>query len=162
MPQLRVGTSGWVYDQWRASFYPPGLPQRAVLAYASRQFNSLELNGSFYSLQRPSSYQSWYAQTPCDFVFAVKGSRYITHFRRLRDAETPLANFLASGVLRLGPRLGPILWQLPPRARFGFSAGRPAASSALPRAATAGPRRLRASAARHPRPSATRRQPRSA
>jgi uncharacterized protein YecE (DUF72 family) len=109
-----VGTSGWRYPPWRGAFYPPGLPQRRELEYISRQLNSAEINGSFYSLQRPSSYQRWHDETPPDFVFAVKGGRFITHMRRLRDVETPLANFFASGVLALRDKLGPFLWQLPP------------------------------------------------
>ncbi|HSL09179.1 MAG TPA: DUF72 domain-containing protein, partial [Pseudonocardiaceae bacterium] len=87
-----MGTSGWVYPPWRGTFYPPGLPHRRELEYLSRQVNSVEINGSFYSLQRPSSYQSWAAATPEDFVFAVKGGRFITHMKKLRDVETPLAN----------------------------------------------------------------------
>jgi uncharacterized protein YecE (DUF72 family) len=88
------------------------------LEYLSRQLNSVEINGSFYSLQRPSSYQSWAAQTPDGFVFAVKGGRFITHMKKLRDVQTPLANFFASGVLALGAKLGPLLWQLPPNLPF--------------------------------------------
>jgi uncharacterized protein YecE (DUF72 family) len=114
----RVGTSGWVYPPWRGTFYPPGLPHRRELEYLSRQVNSVEINGSFYSLQRPASYQSWAAATPEDFVFAVKGGRFITHMKKLRDVETPLANFFASGVLALGAKLGPLLWQLPPNLAF--------------------------------------------
>jgi uncharacterized protein YecE (DUF72 family) len=113
-----VGTSGWVYPPWRGTFYPPGLAHRRELEYLSRQLNSVEINGSFYSLQRPSSYQSWAAQTPDGFVFAVKGGRFITHMKKLRDVETPLANFFASGVLALGAKLGPLLWQLPPNLPF--------------------------------------------
>ncbi|HEY2724259.1 MAG TPA: DUF72 domain-containing protein [Pseudonocardiaceae bacterium] len=113
-----VGTSGWVYPPWRGTFYPAGLPHRRELEYLSRQVGSVEINGSFYSLQRPSSYQAWAEQTPDDFVFAVKGSRFITHMKKLRDVETPLANFLASGLLALGPKLGPLLWQLPPNLPF--------------------------------------------
>jgi uncharacterized protein YecE (DUF72 family) len=78
----------------------------------------VEINGSFYSLQRPSSYRSWYAATPDDFVFAVKGGRFITHHKKLRECATPLANFFASGVLALEEKLGPILWQLPPQLAF--------------------------------------------
>lgn len=115
---IRVGTSGWVYPPWRGAFYPPGLPHRRELEYLSRLLNSVEINGSFYSLQRPSSYQSWVAQTPDDFTFAVKGGRFITHMKKLRDVETPLANFFASGVLALGAKLGPVLWQLPPSLPF--------------------------------------------
>lgn len=112
--KLRVGISGWRYSGWRGKFYPKGLPQRCELEYASRILNSVEINGSFYSLQLPSSYQRWYSDTPDDFVFAVKGPRFITHMKKLRDVEVPLANFFASGVLALREKLGPILWQLPP------------------------------------------------
>ncbi|HET6806456.1 MAG TPA: DUF72 domain-containing protein [Frateuria sp.] len=118
MARLRIGISGWRYPPWRGVFYPEDLPQRAELAYASRQVGSIELNGSFYSLQRPSSYAGWSAATPRGFVFAVKGPRFITHVKRLRDIDGPLANFLASGVFELGPKLGPILWQCPPNQRF--------------------------------------------
>ena len=112
--ELRIGISGWSYEFWRGEFYPKGLVQKRELEYASRQMNSIEINGTFYSLQRPKSYQTWYDETPDDFVFAVKGGMYLTHRRRLRDIRQPLANFFASGVLLLGKKLGPILWQLPP------------------------------------------------
>src|SRR5438874_2415241 len=112
--QIRIGISGWRYAKWRGKFYPKGLPHRRELEYASRALNSVEINGSFYSLQRPSSYQRWYSETPSDFIFSVKGGRFITHMKKLRDVETPLANFFASGVLALHEKLGPILWQLPP------------------------------------------------
>jgi uncharacterized protein YecE (DUF72 family) len=115
---VRVGISGWRYPAWRGDFYPRGLPQRRELEYAARQLTSVEINGSFYSLQRPESYRRWRSEVPDDFVFAVKGGRFITHLKRLRDVETPLANFFASGVLELGPTLGPILWQLPERLSF--------------------------------------------
>jgi uncharacterized protein YecE (DUF72 family) len=115
---IRIGTSGWVYPPWRGVFYPPGLAHRRELEYISRRVNSVEINGSFYSLQRPSSYESWAAQTPDDFVFSVKGGRFITHMKRLKDVETPLANFFASGMLALRHKLGPILWQLPGNFRF--------------------------------------------
>jgi uncharacterized protein YecE (DUF72 family) len=117
-PQIRVGTSGWQYDSWRGDFYPPGLARSKQLAYAASQLNAMELNGSFYSLQRPSSYLRWGDETPQGFVFAVKGGRYVTHFKRLRDVEVPLANFFASGVTLLAEKLGPILWQLPERVVF--------------------------------------------
>ncbi|MDT0349688.1 DUF72 domain-containing protein [Pseudonocardia charpentierae] len=113
-----IGTSGWRYPPWRGVFYPQGLPQRRELAHLAGLVNSVEINGSFYSLQRPESYRAWAAETPDDFRFAVKGSRYITHLKQLRDVRVPLANFLASGLLALGPKLGPVLWQLPPRLRF--------------------------------------------
>ena len=110
---IHVGISGWRYPPWRGDFYPKGLPQRRELEYAASQLTSIEINGSFYSLQRPSSYAKWRAEVPDDFVFAVKGGRFITHMKRLRDVEAPLANFFASGVLALDRRSGPILWQLP-------------------------------------------------
>src|SRR3954468_7935942 len=120
--QLRIGISGWRYPGWRGKFYPADLAQRRELEFASRTFNSVEINGSFYSLQLPSSYQRWYAETPSQFLFSVKGPRFITHMKKLRDAERPLANFFASGVLALREKLGPILWQLPPN--LGFDADR--------------------------------------
>lgn len=116
--ETRIGISGWRYPPWRGVFYPPGLPQKDELAYASRRLNSIEINGTFYSMQRPSSFRHWHDATPETFLFAVKGPRYITHIRRLRDAEAPLGNFYASGVLHLGRKLGPFLWQLPPSFRF--------------------------------------------
>lgn len=116
--KVRIGISGWSYAPWRGVFFPEGLPQKQELSYAAGKFPSIEINGTFYSLQRPSSYAAWAAATPRGFVFAVKAPRYITHIRRLREVEKPLANFLASGVLRLGPKLGPILWQFPPSFRF--------------------------------------------
>jgi uncharacterized protein YecE (DUF72 family) len=115
---IRIGISGWRYAGWRGVFYPPGLPQRRELEHAASRLGSIEVNGSFYSLQRPSSWHAWAAAVPEDFVFAVKGPRFITHMKRLADPEVPLANFFASGVLSLGPRLGPLLWQLPPRLTF--------------------------------------------
>jgi uncharacterized protein YecE (DUF72 family) len=113
MGRIRVGISGWTYAGWRGDFYPKGLVQRRELEYAAERMTSVEINGSFYSLQRPSSYTSWREQTPDDFVFAVKGGRFITHMKKLRGVDTALANFFASGVLALGPKLGPFLWQLP-------------------------------------------------
>ncbi|MGO4599168.1 DUF72 domain-containing protein [Terrabacter sp. 2RAF25] len=118
MPRALVGVSGWRYPSWRGDFYPKGLPQRLELTYAAERMTSIEVNGSFYSLQRPSSYAAWRAAAPPDVVFAVKGGRFITHLKALRDVETPLANFFASGVLALGAQLGPILWQLPERLHF--------------------------------------------
>jgi uncharacterized protein YecE (DUF72 family) len=115
---VRVGTSGWRYAGWRGDYYPTGLRQRDELAYLASRLTSIEINGSFYSLQRPTSYQQWRDAVPEAFVFAVKGGRFITHLKRLRDVETPLANFFASGVLSLGTTLGPVLWQLPERVAF--------------------------------------------
>jgi uncharacterized protein YecE (DUF72 family) len=116
--RIRIGISGWRYAPWRGSFYPANLPQRAELEYVARRFSTLEINGSFYSLQRPESYAQWYAQTPAGFVFSLKGGRYITHMLRLREIEQPLANFFASGVFNLREKLGPILWQFPPNFKY--------------------------------------------
>ena len=126
---FHIGISGWRYPPWRGVFYPHGLAQRLELGYASTSLASVEINGSFYSLQRPSSYEQWRAQTPAGFVFSVKGPRFITHMKRLAGVEAPLANFFASGVLALGDRLGPVLWQLPPT--LGFDADHLAAFFAL-------------------------------
>jgi len=115
---IRVGISGWNYAPWRRVFYPERLPHARELAYAAERFSTIEINGTFYSLQRPSSFASWVAATPDDFVFSVKGSRFITHMLRLRNVEQALANFFASGLLLLGPKLGPILWQFPPNFSF--------------------------------------------
>lgn len=116
--RIRIGISGWRYKGWRGSFYPKGLPQRRELEFAAQHFDTIELNGSFYSLQRPQSFKQWHDETPEDFVFAVKGSRYLTHMLKLQNAEAPLANFFAQGLLRLGKKLGPILWQFPPQFAF--------------------------------------------
>jgi uncharacterized protein YecE (DUF72 family) len=118
MPETRIGISGWRYGPWREKFYPPKLPQKLELNFASRCLSSIEINGSFYSLQRPNSYKNWYDATPEDFIFSFKGSRYITHLKRLKEIEEPLANFFASGLLRLEEKLGPILWQFPPNFLF--------------------------------------------
>jgi uncharacterized protein YecE (DUF72 family) len=115
---IRIGISGWTYARWRGVFYPKGLPHRLELTYAAERFPSIEVNGTFYGLQRPENFARWGESTPEDFVFVIKGSRYITHLRRLRDVEAPLANFMASGLLRLRRKLGPILWQFPPSLKF--------------------------------------------
>jgi uncharacterized protein YecE (DUF72 family) len=116
--KIHIGISGWRYKGWRGVFYPEKLPQRRELEFASRKFDTIELNGSFYSLQSPQSFLRWCAETPQNFTFAIKGSRYITHMLRLRNVEGPLANFFAQGLLHFGPKLGPILWQLPPNFTF--------------------------------------------
>jgi uncharacterized protein YecE (DUF72 family) len=118
--RIRVGISGWNYAPWRGVFYPQKLPHARELAYAAERFSTIEINGTFYSLQRPTSFARWSELTPPGFVFSVKGSRYITHMLRLRNVEQALANFFASGLLLLGPKLGPILWQFPPN--FAFNA----------------------------------------
>jgi uncharacterized protein YecE (DUF72 family) len=116
--EVRIGVSGWTYAPWRGRFYPKGLPHNQELTHVGSVFSSVEINGTFYSMQRPDTFAGWAAATPDDFVFAVKGPRYLTHMKRLREPVAPLANFIASGLLRLGPKLGPILWQLPPSFRF--------------------------------------------
>ena len=115
---IRIGISGWRYDPWRGVFYPEGMPHRRELEFCGRHFPTVEINGSFYSLQRPAYYEDWYRETPEGFLFAVKGSRYITHMLRLTNIEKPLANFFASGILNLREKLGPFLWQFPPMFRY--------------------------------------------
>ena len=118
MASIRVGISGWRYPPWRGTFYPKDLAQKNELTYAASRLPIIEINGTFYSLQRPSSFAQWHEQTPRNFLFSVKGPRYITHMRKLRDVEKPLANFFASGVLVLKEKLGPVLWQFPPSFRY--------------------------------------------
>lgn len=115
---IRIGISGWNYAGWRGVFYPPKLAHKRELSFAGRAFRTIEINGTHYSLQRPEDFARWDEETPEDFVFAVKGSRYITHMMKLRNPEAGLANFFAQGLLRLGAKLGPILWQLPPNFPF--------------------------------------------
>lgn len=114
---IHVGVSGWLYGSWRGTFYPPGLAHRHELAWTSRTVGSVEVNGTFYSLKRPTTFELWRATVPPGFPLALKGSRFITHMKRLRDVEVPLANFFASGLLALGPSLGPMLWQFPAQMR---------------------------------------------
>lgn len=118
MSEIRIGVSGWSYPEWRGVFYPKGLVQKNELEFAAERMNSIEINGTFYSLQKPDSFKKWAEATPDDFVFAVKGSKFITHRKQLKDVSIPLANFFASGLLVLGKKLGPILWQFSPWYRF--------------------------------------------
>ena len=118
MGTIRIGISGWRYPSWRGVFYPRGLVQARELEYAARLLPTIEINGSFYSLQRPASYAAWRDATPPGFVFAVKGNRFLTHMLKLNGIEKPLANVLASGMFALRDKLGPMLWQLPPQLRF--------------------------------------------
>lgn len=122
MGKVYIGISGWRYPPWRGVFYPAKLTQARELEFASRALPSIEINGSFYALQRPESYAAWYDATPEGFVFSVKGNRYITHMRRLQDIETPLANVFASGVFNLREKLGPVLWQFHPVSGLSQSA----------------------------------------
>ncbi len=119
---IRLGTAGWVFEPWRKSFYPDGLPQKQELAYAAARLGNIEINATFYSHQKPASFAAWAGQTPQGFVFTVKGHQLVTHLKRLKDVEIPLANFFASGVLALGERLGPFCWQLP--GNLGYDAAR--------------------------------------
>jgi uncharacterized protein YecE (DUF72 family) len=145
---VHIGISGWRYPPWRGTFYPKGLPQREELSCAARHLSTIEINGSFYSLQRPEYYAAWAAEVPAEFVFAVKGGRFITHMKRLAGADVALANFFASGLLALGPKLGPILWQLPPTLRFdpgllsAFLAALPRTTAAAARLAAGHDQRL--------------------
>jgi uncharacterized protein YecE (DUF72 family) len=115
---IRVGVAGWTYAPWRGSFYPREVRREQELAYAASHLRTIEINGTFYCTQRPDAFASWADQVPADFVFSVKAPRVITHILRLRDPAVPLANFIASGLLRLGIHLGPILWQFPSNFRF--------------------------------------------
>ena len=118
MGQVEIGISGWTYEGWRGIFYPEKLPHKKELEFASHIFSTIEINGTFYSLQGQKSYLKWYETTPSNFIFSVKANRYITHFNRIKTPLLPTANFFASGVLALREKLGPILWQFPPSMRF--------------------------------------------
>ena len=114
--KIYVGVGGWNFAPWRGSFYPKGLTQARELHYASRQLTSIEINSTFYGLQKPATFQKWHDETPDGFVFSVKAPRFVTHRKRLADAS--VQRFIASGILRLGAKLGPINWQLPPVMQF--------------------------------------------
>jgi uncharacterized protein YecE (DUF72 family) len=118
MARIRVGIGGWVFAPWRGSFYPPGLKQAAELDYASAKLSSIEINGTFYGAQKRTSFEKWYRETPADFVFSVKGTRYATYRTELGEAGPSVERFFSTGVLALKEKLGPILWQLPANARF--------------------------------------------
>jgi uncharacterized protein YecE (DUF72 family) len=116
--RIRIGIGGWTYAPWRGSFYPAGLPQKRELEYASRHVTAIEINGTFYRTQAPASFAKWRDETPDDFVFTVKAPRYATHRTVLAEAGPSIERFMASGVLELGPKLGPILWQFAPAKRY--------------------------------------------
>ena len=115
---IRVGIGGWTYAPWRGVFYPKGLPQARELEHASQKLTSIEINGTFYGTQKPTSFRRWAEETPDDFVFSLKGPRYATHRRALAEAGESIERFFASGVLELKDKLGPVLWQLPPTKAF--------------------------------------------
>ena len=116
--RIRVGCSGWQYADWRDRFYPKGLPQRRWLEHYARTFDTVEVNATFYRLAKPDAVAQWLEPTPADFVFAVKGSQYLTHMKRLLDRDRGLERFYASiAPLVESPKLGPVLWQLPPNFR---------------------------------------------
>ena len=115
---IRVGIGGWVFKPWRGTFYPPDLPQARELEYASRKLTTIEINSTFYRTQSPESFRKWAGETPDDFIFSVKAPRAATHRRVLAEAGESIERFFASGVLQLGRRLGPILWQLHPAKKF--------------------------------------------
>ncbi len=115
---IRVGIGGWTYEPWRGTFYPPGLKQADELEYASRQVSSIEINGTYYSSQKPESFRRWADETPDDFIFSVKASRFATNRRILSEAGPSIEKFFTGGVTELGSKLGPILWQFMPTKKF--------------------------------------------
>ncbi len=125
MERIRVGIGGWNFAPWRGTFYPRGLPQSQELAFASQNLTSIEINSTFYGAQKPESFRKWREQTPNDFVFAVKGPRFATNRRDLAGAGESVQRFLTGGVLELGEKLGPILWQFPATRQFDPAAMRP-------------------------------------
>jgi uncharacterized protein YecE (DUF72 family) len=116
--RVRVGVGGWIYEPWRGLFYPPGLQQKRELQHMSRRLSAVEINGTFYSTFTPDSWRKWRDETPEDFVFAVKGSRYVTNRKVLADAGPAIDKFVGQGLSELGPKLGPINWQLAATKRF--------------------------------------------
>ncbi len=116
--RIRVGIGGWTYEPWRGTFYPPGLPHARELEHASRQLTAIEINGTFYSSQKPATFARWRDETPDDFVFSLKASRYATNRKLLAEAGESIRRFVGSGIAELGPKLGPIVWQLAPTKRF--------------------------------------------
>lgn len=115
---VRVGIGGWTYEPWRGRFYPDDLPQKRELEYAARTFGTIEINATFYGRQSAKSWQNWASAVPDGFQFSIKGSRYVVTRPRLADAGEGIGNFLAQGLLALGPKLGPILWMLASRRKF--------------------------------------------
>jgi uncharacterized protein YecE (DUF72 family) len=117
-PRIHVGIGGWTFAPWRGVFYPKGLPHAQELTYAANHLTSIEINGTFYRTQTPATFRKWASEVPDGFVFAVKGHQRVTHRRELKEAGESIDHFLNSGVLELGDRLGPLLWQFPPFKKF--------------------------------------------
>jgi uncharacterized protein YecE (DUF72 family) len=117
-PRIRVGIGGWTYEPWRSNFYPPGLPQHQELAYASRQLTAIEVNGTYYSTFKPSTFAKWASETPDDFVFSLKANRFATNRKVLATAGESITRFVGSGISELGAKLGPIVWQFMPTKPF--------------------------------------------
>ena len=115
---IRTGIAGWIYPNWRGTFYPKGLAQKKELGYAAERLSAIEINGTFYSMKKPADFAKWSGEVPEDFIFTLKGPRFITHIKKLKDVETAAANFFASGPLRLEKKLGAILWQFPPQLSY--------------------------------------------
>ncbi|MES2399207.1 MAG: DUF72 domain-containing protein [Pseudomonadota bacterium] len=111
---IRAGIGGWTFEPWRDNFFPKGLPHSKELEYASRQLNSIEVNGTYYGTLKPASFKKWHDETPADFVFSLKATRYATNRRVLAEAGEPITRFVESGISELGPKLGPIVWQFMP------------------------------------------------
>jgi len=116
--KIFVGIGGWNFAPWRGSFYPKGLTQAKELHYASREVTSIEINSTFYGLQKPATFKKWHDETPDGFVFSVKAPRFVTNRRDLASAASSIERFLESGVMELGAKLGPINWQLAPEKHF--------------------------------------------
>lgn len=116
--RIRAGIGGWTYQPWEETFYPSDLPKKSQLSYASRQLTAIEINGTFYRLQKPEVFAKWRDDAPEDFMFSIKAPRYLTYRKVLSEANPSVPRFLASGLSSLGSKLGPILWQLPPSLHF--------------------------------------------
>ena len=116
--RIRIGVGGWTYEPWRGAFYPDGLAHKRELEFASRKLTAIEINGTYYGSQKPASFIKWHDETPEDFVFSVKGSRFTTNRRVLAEAGESIERFFSSGVMHLGAKLGPILWQFMATKKF--------------------------------------------
>jgi uncharacterized protein YecE (DUF72 family) len=117
-PRIRVGVGGWTFEPWRGNFYPAGLAHHRELEYASRQLSAIEVNGTYYSSQKPASFKKWFEETPDDFMFSLKAIRYATNRRVLAEAGDSISRFIESGIAELRHKLGPIVWQFAPTKRF--------------------------------------------